>query len=227
MALTSPPPGTESAVLSLNKLLLETGGQGLDAKVLAGQMAVLVLNREELCGEFVNALLGLSLPLSGTVSVFDQHLSLLPEKEQIPVIQSIGIVSARLGLIANLSVMENLVLAADYHTMDDRVEIRQRALSLLEFFGYNGSPYGALGKLSRAQQTQVRLVRALMLDPDLLIYSTLFDGLSSKDADKLLDRVLEIHRRKQRRTTIFLTPDQQLVARLPAETKVFCLQSEG
>ncbi|NCP03511.1 MAG: ATP-binding cassette domain-containing protein [Deltaproteobacteria bacterium] len=214
-------------MLSLNKLLLETEGPGLDAKVLAGQLAVFVLNREELCGEFVNILLGLSLPLNGTLSVFDQHLSQLSEKDQIPVIQRIGIVAARLGLIANLNVMENLVLAADYHAMDDRAEIRQRALRLLERVGYEDSPYGALGKLSRAQQTQVCLVRALMLDPDLLIYATLFDGLSSRDADTLLDKVLEIHRYKQRRTTIFLTPDQKFVARLPAETQVFCLQSEG
>lgn len=227
MTFTAPPQGNEASVLKLDGLVLEPGGQSLKARVVAGQLAVFVFNREVLCVEFVKVILGLSLLQTGTVSLFEKHHEQLTEKEQIALTQRIGIVAARLGLISNLNIVENLVLAANYHAIAGRTENFQKAQSLLEFFGYHESPYGSVGRLSIYQKKQVFLARALMLDPDLLIYSSLFDGLSSREADKLLDRVLETHHCKQGRTSVFITPDHKFVSRLPSQTDVFRLQSEG
>lgn len=227
MTLNLPPEGNEASFLWLDGLVLEPGGQSLKARVAAGQLAVFVFNREELCREFVDVILSLGLPQAGTVRLFDQYHQQLTEKEQIAAKQRIGIVAARLGLIANLNIWENLVLAADYHAIASHAENFQRAQSLLEFFGYQESAFGTVSRLSVYQQKQVCLARALMLDPDLLIYSSLVDGLSSRESDKLLERVLETHQLKQGRTSVFVTPDHKFVSRLPAQTDVFSLQSEG
>lgn len=227
MALTSSSREIQTSVLRLDNLALETDGQPLNARVVTGQIAVFVLNREELCTELVNAVLGFNLNQTGSVSLFDQTLTPLTEKERVLILQRMGIVSPGLGLIANLNVLENLLLAVNYHAIDERAENRQRAQRLLEFVDYRQSPYLATGKLSFYQQKQVSLVRALMFKPDLLIYASFFEGLSFRESEKLLDLTREIHLRKQGRTSIFLTTDHHFVARLPAETQVFRLQAEG
>ncbi len=227
MAVATPPQGNDAAIVELDALVLEPGGQSLNARVVSNRLALFVFYREELCLEFVNVILGLSLPQAGTIRVFDRHLGQLTEKEQLAVTQRIGIVAARLGLVANLNVLENLVLAANYHAIGSRPENLQKAQQLLEFFGYRESPYSPVGRLSIYQQKQVCLARALMLDPDLLIYTSLLDGLSSRESDKLLGRVLEAHHCKPGRASVFMTLDHAFVSRFPAQTDVFSLQSEG
>jgi len=118
------------------------------------------------------------------------------------------------GLIGNLKVWENLVLPAAYH--DDSApryaELEERAASLFAEFGVAGERFEALcttlpDHLDRFEKRLCAFVRAMLTEPRIMVYDSLFDGLSRDETGKVLafDRVY--HSRLALGTSLHLTAD--------------------
>jgi ABC-type transporter Mla maintaining outer membrane lipid asymmetry ATPase subunit MlaF len=123
-----------------------------------------------------------------------------------------AIVPADGGLIANLKVWENLVLPASYHGTPDYSALESRAAQILAQFGVAGERFEALctalpDHLGRYERRLCAFVRALLTEPGLMVYDSLFDGLTRDEMGTVLAFDAEYRRRVPQGTSLHLTAD--------------------
>ncbi len=84
--------------------------------------------------------------------------------------RNIGIAFSRESLFLNLSVMDNMILAPlDGSSHEDEMLVLERAKSLLKFAGLSGAAEELPVDLSAGQRRRLAIVRALMLQPRILL----------------------------------------------------------
>lgn len=120
------------------------------------------------CGKstLLRIITGLIKPDEGQVKIYNQ---LLTDKILFDIRRKMGYVIQDGGLFPHLTALENITLMAKYLKWDD-VKINERVKYLSELTHY---PEQFLGKypieLSGGQAQRVSIMRALMLDPDILL----------------------------------------------------------
>ena len=112
----------------------------------------------------------------------------------------VAVVDSAAGLISNLRVLENVLLPAEYHGQGGK-GTEERAFATLEKVGYCGSPMEIPGHLSLFQKRQAALARAMLMEPELLVYQGMFTDLAEKEQRILLAVALDFHREQAGRTS--------------------------
>jgi polar amino acid transport system ATP-binding protein len=102
----------------------------------------------------------------------------------------IGIVFQAFNLFPHMSVLKNVTLAPRLALRQSNAEASQRALGLLERFGLADKANDYPDSLSGGQQQRVAIVRALAMQPDLM----LLDEVTSALDPELVAEVLEVIR---------------------------------
>lgn len=92
------------------------------------------------------------------------------------------------GLMSHLSVLHNLSLPLEYHARDVS-RIAEDAALLFELCGEDKTSLPRLmanypDALSHYEKRLVGFVRALLLEPEVLVLDDIFDGLSDKEKEK-------------------------------------------
>jgi polar amino acid transport system ATP-binding protein len=102
----------------------------------------------------------------------------------------IGIVFQAFNLFPHMTVLDNVTLAPRRVLKRGRAEAEEQALALLERFGLAEKAGDVPDRLSGGQQQRVAIVRALAMDPDLL----LLDEVTSALDPELIAEVLNVIR---------------------------------
>jgi len=102
----------------------------------------------------------------------------------------IGIVFQSFNLFPHMSVLDNVTLAPRKVLRQSRSAAEERATALLEQFGLADKRLEIPDRLSGGQQQRVAIVRALAMDPDLL----LLDEVTSALDPELVGEVLNVIR---------------------------------
>jgi predicted ABC-type transport system involved in lysophospholipase L1 biosynthesis ATPase subunit len=123
-----------------------------------------------------------------------------------------AIVPADGGLMGNLKVWENLVLPAAYHGTPQYRELEERAARLFAESGVSGERFEHLcmmlpDRLSRFEQRLSAFVRAMLSEPRIMVYDSLFDGLSREETGKVLAFDRTFHAQFPLGTSLHLTAD--------------------
>ena len=103
-----------------------------------------------------------------------------------------AIVAARGGLIGNLKVWENLVLPIAYRGEARLDELEARAESLFRELGVLRGRFAELcallpDRLSEFERRLAAFVRAMLAEPEIMVYEGLFDGLTRAEIEKATD----------------------------------------
>jgi phospholipid/cholesterol/gamma-HCH transport system ATP-binding protein len=113
----------------------------------------------------------------GQVLVFGQDLAKLGVSETYAVRKRMGMLFQNGALLTDLSVFENVAFPVREHTDLPEPLIRMLVLTKLEAVGLRGAAELMPAELSGGMARRVALARAVVMDPELLIYDEPFVGL--------------------------------------------------
>jgi predicted ABC-type transport system involved in lysophospholipase L1 biosynthesis ATPase subunit len=112
----------------------------------------------------------------------------------------VAIVAARGGLIGNLKVWENLVLPIAYRGEARLDELEARAERLFRELGILRGRFAELcallpDRLSEFERRLAAFVRAMLAEPEIMVYEGLFDGLTRAEIEKAarFDQLFRLH----------------------------------
>ena len=130
----------------------------------------------------------------------------------------IGMVFQSYELFPHLSVMGNLTLAPGLVAGESRGDASARALKLLERDGLADRADDYPSQLSGGQRQLVAIVRALMMDPEILLLDEVTASLDPEMVREVLDVVLELARTGM---TMLIVTHEMGFARAIADRIVF------
>jgi len=131
----------------------------------------------------------LAVPTSGSLRV----LGMEPSQNARAIKQNIGIVPQRSSLDEDLTVLENLMMFARYHSIPSE-EARRRAGELLAFVKLADRANALVPQLSGGMQRRLLIARALMNNPRILILDEPTTGLDPQVRHHIWRRLRALRR---------------------------------
>ena len=132
----------------------------------------------------------LMVPDEGSI-VFEGQDTLAKGYDHNKMRQKIGMVFQSFFLFSHLTIVENLMLAQTELLKRSRKEACERSMELLQTVGLADKALSLPGQLSGGQQQRVAIVRAMAMDPDIL----LFDEPTSALDPTMIGEVLAVIRK--------------------------------
>jgi phospholipid/cholesterol/gamma-HCH transport system ATP-binding protein len=116
-------------------------------------------------------------PDEGEVRVFGQDFAKLQSHEIYAVRKRMGMLFQNGALLTDMSVYENVAFPVREHTDMPESLVRMLVLTKLEAVGLRGAAELMPAELSGGMARRVALARAIVMDPEVLIYDEPFVGL--------------------------------------------------
>jgi ABC-type multidrug transport system ATPase subunit len=133
--------------------------------------------------------LGLRAPTAGSVEVFGLPIAEFPYYDLLHFRRRVGYLPAGDGLLQNLSLKDNVALPVRFATDHRLREVDARVAQLIEDFRLRASAATRPAQASEEDRRRAAAARAIALNPAVVVLELPFDGLSSRVAVELLDRV--------------------------------------
>ena len=170
------------------------GGQihalnGVTADIRRGEVVVVIGPSGSGKSTFLRCLNLLERPTGGSVT-FD-GVDITDPKVNIDIHrQKMGMVFQHFNLFPHMTILENMTLAPVKVLKKSREEAERKALSLLERVGLADRAAAYPGQLSGGQKQRIAIVRALCMEPEVM----LFDEPTSALDPEMVGEVLEVMR---------------------------------
>jgi phospholipid/cholesterol/gamma-HCH transport system ATP-binding protein len=116
-------------------------------------------------------------PAAGSVEVFGREVTTLDTAGVYSLRRRMGMLFQNGALLTDLSVFENVAFPVRAHARLPERVLRQLVLTKLHAVGLRGAAELMPSELSGGMARRVALARAIVMDPDLLIYDEPFVGL--------------------------------------------------
>lgn len=168
--------------------------KGVNLRVDEGERLVVLGESGGGKSTILRLILGMLRPTKGIVKFRGRVINRLRRWKLNLIRQRIGMVYQYSALISSLTVRENLELPLIELTRKKRAEIEAAVKAKLEMVGMAGSEDKLPSELSGGMRKRVSLARALMLDPELILYdepSAGLDPVISAVIDEMMIRTSE------------------------------------
>ena len=172
--------------------------RGLDFRILRGEFVALLGQNGSGKSSVLRLVAGLSKATAGTIRIGGWEMP----REAMAVRAQIGLVAHQPLLYENLSARENLDFFGKLYEIP-AAERKERIAELLRRVGLNKRADSLVRTFSRGMQQRLSIARALLHQPDVLLFDEPFTGLDQTAAE-LLDEILRSSR-GQGRTVIMST----------------------
>jgi phospholipid/cholesterol/gamma-HCH transport system ATP-binding protein len=153
----------------------------------------------------LRSLIGLEKPDSGNILFKGQEISALNESALTPVRKQIAYAFQGGALFDSMTVFDNLAYPLREHTDLSEEEISTRIIKKLESFGLGGNEKLYPASLSGGMQKRVGLARAIIMEPDVILYDEPTAGLDPFNTRKIQELILKL--KSQGTTSILVTHD--------------------
>ncbi|MCM2280337.1 MAG: ATP-binding cassette domain-containing protein [Bdellovibrionaceae bacterium] len=153
----------------------------------------------------LRSLIGLERPDDGEVWVDGTEITHLRERELLPVRKKVAYVFQNGALFDSMSVYENLAYPLREHTRLSEDEIRKRIFDQLEEFGLQGNEGVFPANLSGGMQKRVGLARAIIMEPDVVLYDEPTAGLDPYNTKRIQEMILAL--KAKGKSAVFVTHD--------------------
>ena len=145
-------------------------------------------------------------PDCGAVYFHGRRIDHLPERELAEVRRHFGFLFQMGALFDSMTVVQNVAFPLMQHKRCTPAEAAETATEMLRLVGLDGLQSRRTGEISGGQKKRVALARAIVLNPDVVLYDEPTTGLDPVRADVINELILKL-KRELRVTGVVVTHD--------------------
>jgi phospholipid/cholesterol/gamma-HCH transport system ATP-binding protein len=201
------------AVIQVNGVTKRYGGkivhQSIDLDIRRGEILTLMGGSGSGKSVLLRSLIGLERPDSGQILFHGTDVTKLSEESLIDVRKRIAYCFQYGALFDSFSVYENLAYPLREHTTMSESEIRERVAGALGRIGLQGTEELLPSDLSGGMQRRVGVARAIIMEPEVILYDEPTTGLDPFNTKQILKIILELQ--KGGATSVLVTHDMSSI----------------
>jgi phospholipid/cholesterol/gamma-HCH transport system ATP-binding protein len=170
-----------SAVIEIRDLHYAISGRsifdGLDLDIARGRITAFMGPSGTGKTTLLRLITGQSTPDAGSIQVAGSNIARLSRSELYALRRRMGMLFQNGALLTDLTVFENVAFPLREHTKLPERLVRELVLTKLQAVGLRGAAELMPAELSGGMTRRVALARAIIMDPEILIYDEPFVGL--------------------------------------------------
>jgi phospholipid/cholesterol/gamma-HCH transport system ATP-binding protein len=170
-----------AAIIEIRNLDYAVGGRpvftGLDMDIARGRITAIMGPSGTGKTTLLRLITGQAVADSGSIVVAGQDMRAIRRADLYVLRRRMGMLFQNGALLTDLSVFENVAFPLREHTDLSERLIRQLVLTKLQAVGLRGAADLMPSELSGGMSRRVALARAIVMDPEILIYDEPFVGL--------------------------------------------------
>jgi phospholipid/cholesterol/gamma-HCH transport system ATP-binding protein len=179
---------------------------GLDLDIATGESIVIMGRSGTGKSVLLKHIVRLMEPDAGSIEIDGQDIVGLPERDMNLVRQRFGMLFQGGALFDSMTVGENVGLPLREHLRWDEKRIRERVRERLDWVGLSAVEGQKPASLSGGMRKRVGLARAIVMDPQFILYDEPTTGLDPIMAD-VIDQLVRSLQRRMGVTTVVVTHD--------------------
>lgn len=163
--------------------------KGIDFEIAPGQITFIIGQSGEGKSVLLKTIIGLLKPDKGHVYIGERDMLGLSDVEQNQVRKKFGMLFQHAALFDSMTVQDNVAFPLREHTDFSEGKIKDRVTEKLAQVGLRGVGYKWPSELSGGMRKRVGLARALILEPEIILYdepTTGLDPLLTDSIDNLI-----------------------------------------
>lgn len=151
--------------------------QDIDLEVRQGQVVAMMGGSGSGKTTLLRATTGQIAPQQGTIQVFGSDIAQAKGEKLRELRQRMGVLFQQGALFTDLNVFENVAFPLREHTQVSEGQIVERVLDKLDAVGLRAAAHLKIAEISGGMARRVALARAVVLEPELVLYDEPFAGL--------------------------------------------------
>jgi phospholipid/cholesterol/gamma-HCH transport system ATP-binding protein len=167
----------------------------IEMRVGRGNIAVIIGGSGAGKTTLLKILIGLDKPTSGEVLISGTDIVPLGDRKMNEVRRKMAMVFQYSALLDSMNVLENVAFPLREHTRLSEKEIRARVKEKLGILGLQNIEHRTPSELSGGMRKRVGLARALMLEPEVIMYDEPTSGLDPITSRMVDDLILRTRNR--------------------------------
>lgn len=204
-------------MIEVRNLVKSFGAQrvlnGVNLRIETGEPVVIIGASGGGKSVLLKHIIGLASPDSGEVLIDGQNIAHMNERELIQVRRKFGMLFQSAALFDSMTVEENVGFVLQREGRLSQAEISKKVAEALDMVELNGTQKKKPAELSGGMRKRVGLARAIVYQPEILVYdepTTGLDPIVSDSIDQLIIRVVEL----LKVTSIVVTHDMRSARRV-------------
>ena len=167
--------------------------KGINTEVQRGEVVVVIGPSGSGKSTFLRCLNLMETPTGG--SIFVDGVEITDPKCDINLHrQKMGMVFQHFNLFNNMTILRNMTLAPMALLKKSRAEAEEKALALLRRVGLEDKANAYPSQLSGGQKQRIAIVRALCMDPEVMLFDEPTSALDPEMVGEVLDVMKELAR---------------------------------
>ncbi len=188
--------------------------RGLDLLVPRGRITFIIGRSGTGKSVMLKHVMGLLRPDHGRIWVGGHDLSEMSERELRKVRERFGFVFQHAALFDSMTVWENVAFPLLEHTRMRRAQVDDKVTALLKQVGLSDAREKYPGELSGGMRKRVGLARALVRDPEFLLYDEPTTGLDPVLAAAMDQLIADTQKSRADLTSLVISHDMPAVFRI-------------
>ena len=186
---------------------------GVNLSIEKGESVVIIGRSGGGKSVLLKHLIGLLQPDSGQVLIGGVDISRMNERELLPVRKKFGMLFQGAALFDSMTVAENVAFALRRQKKFTEGEIANKVAAALEVVELSGTESKKPSELSGGMRKRVGLARAIIYQPEIVLYDEPTTGLDPVVSDSIDQLILRV-RDRLHVTTVVVTHDMRSAQRV-------------